>query len=150
MAKWVLDENVFKTACDLRQGDLCHQALVLIDLIYDYHQIVFDFEEKLLGKYRPVFNASPLLQAWYTKIIHNAGHVEYRSSNIENAVEDRLDILGFDPDDRCYVATALRADGLVVAEDGDYFEEKVAAYWKEIGLRPLKIKPAKDEEAKMR
>ena len=150
MAKWVLDENVFSIASDVKHKE-CQEALYLTEAIYMFHQLVLDHEGVLLGKYRRFMDQNPVLRRWFSKIIKNANHVFYCSSKLENAVNQRFEALRFDRDDRCFVGAALNADRLVVAEDSDFREPNIAQYLKnELNLEVFSINEAVRGEASKR
>ncbi len=147
MANWVMDENIFEIASNLND-ERCVDALYLTEVIYRFHQLVLDHEGILMTKYRRFFDKSKILRIWFTKINKNSGHVIFRSSVLRNQVELRLDSLGFDPNDKCFVGAALNADRLIASEDGDFRKQPVEDYFRnDLQLEVLNLKESINQEA---
>jgi hypothetical protein len=150
MANWVIDECIFEVAADQRNSK-CGDAIYLVESIYRFHKIVLDHEGLLVSKYRRFYDQSKLLRSWFAKSTKNAGHIEYRSSTLAEAVSAKLDELRFDPDDKCFVGVALNADNLISSEDSDFHKEEIRSYFKnDIHLEVLTIEESIDKEAHKR
>lgn len=150
MARWVIDENIFYIASN-PNNDQCSEAIYFTETIYKFHLLVLDHEGKLMDKYRKLFALSKLLRIWFTKINKNAGHVVYCTSNLTQAIESKLDQLGFDPDDKCFVGASLNAGNIISSEDGDFKKQPVYNYFtNDLRLTILTLNESASEEAKMR
>lgn len=127
MARWVIDENIFHIASN-PNNDQCSEAIYFTETIYRFHLLVLDSEGQLMAKYRKFFALSKVLRIWFTKINQNAGHAFYCSSSLTQAIESKLDQLGFDPDDKCFIGASLHADNIISSEDGDFKKEPIYTY----------------------
>lgn len=150
MACWVIDENTFCIASN-QHDERCLEALYFTETIYRFHRLVLDHEGELERKYRRIFAQNKLLRIWFTKMTKNAGHLEYRSSTLHASINNRLDELRFDLDDRCYVGAALNADHLITSDDGDFREVNVDRYFKnDLNLQVYTISESINEEVNRR
>jgi len=146
MANWVIDENVFE--CAVPEHRQYRDAFYLIETISRFHKLVLDYDNVLMGRYRRHFDRVKWLGKWFADVTAKAGSVEYRCCGLSTTIEARLDSLGFDPDDKCFLGAALRADRLIVSEDGDFTEPPAGPYIRDdLTVVALKIAEAITEEA---
>jgi hypothetical protein len=151
MSKWLIDENIFEIA-DGAKDKKGRDALYFIETVGRFHKIVLDTEGIIMGKYNRFFGKSKLLGSWFVEMYKKVGRIEYSSSSLSSAISLKLDSLGFDPDDKCYIGPALKTDKLIASEDSDFRKDaSIESYFKnDLGIEVLDIETSNTIESTRR
>lgn len=139
--EWVLDTNVLAAASNT-DDPLFFEAAQLLGKVQDTQLLAVDSQGEIESEYRSHINRSRHMIRWWEQM-HLRSGVVYRAGFLTRAQRRYLLDTRFDPSDWKFVAVALRASRLLVTEDSDYWEPKVATYLSDnLGMSVLSIEQA--------
>lgn len=119
---WVIDANVFASACDA-DSDTYLDALGFLDRVRTSHRIALDYahQDRIMSEYRRTVGGQKYFQRWWREM-ERRRKVVYRDGVLPRQHRRHLvDNLRFHDDDLPFVAVASRGSSkLLATEDSDY------------------------------
>lgn len=119
---WVIDTNVFVSACDA-DSDAYLDALGFLDRVRTNHRIALDYshQNRIMSEYRRRVGNQKHFQRWWREM-QSKRKVAYRDGALSSRHRRHLvNALGFHDDDLPFVAVASRGSSkLLATEDSDY------------------------------
>jgi len=120
--EWVIDTNVFASACDA-DSDTYLDALGFLDRVRTNHRIALDYahQNRIMSEYQRRVGNQKHFQRWWREM-ERKRKIAYRDGDLSNRHRRHLtDRLKFDRDDLPFVAVASRGSSkLLATEDSDY------------------------------
>lgn len=119
---WVIDTNVFASACDA-DSDAYLDALGFLDRVRTSHRIALDYahRDRIMSEYRRTVGGQKYFQRWWREM-ERKGKVAYQDGVLSRRHRRHLvNNLRFHDDDLPFVAVASRGSSkLLATEDSDY------------------------------
>lgn len=114
----VLDTNFWYSAKD----DYSSDAMSLLHELKNLNvvSIALDSENKIINEYKGSA-CFEFIRRWLYEVFANKpSFLVYYSSNLDQAKEQRLNQLGFEPADMPFVGLAFSSGKIIITEDSDY------------------------------